>query len=268
MLEIFQYSFMWRAFIAGLIVALIAPLMGNFLLIRRFSMVADTLSHIALIGVGIGLLTNTQPILITVLLTIAAAILIEQIRSQQKIAGETVLAMFLPGGLAISILMISLANGFNANLFAYLFGSITTVSNEEIWPILGLGMMVLAVIVLLYRQLLFSSFDEEGAKVDGIRVKLIGFILMTLTAIAVSLSMRVVGALLIGALMVIPSVTSMGIARSFRQSFIYAVGFAMLSVIAGLYAAFYLDLPAGAAIVLFSLAIFAVVSVGKKRRVW
>lgn len=265
MLEIFQYSFMWRALIAGLMVAIIAPLMGNFLLIRRFSMVADTLSHIALIGVGIGLLTNTQPIFITVLLTIMVAILIEQIRSQAKIAGETVLAMFLPGGLAISIIMISLANGFNANLFAYLFGSISTVTSDEIWPILGLGLLSLTVIALLYRQLLFTSFDEEGAKISGIKVRLIGFILMTLTAITVALAMRVVGVLLIGALMVIPSVTSMSIARSFKQSFLLAIGFAMLAVILGLYAAFYLDLPAGAAIVLFSLAIFGVVSVGKKK---
>jgi zinc transport system permease protein len=265
MLEIFQYSFMWRALIAGLMVAIIAPLMGNFLLIRRFSMVADTLSHIALIGVGIGLLTNTQPIFSTVLLTVAAALLIEQIRSQQKIAGETVLAMFLPGGLAISILMISLANGFNTNLFAYLFGSITTVTSSEIRPIVGLGLLSLAIITLLYRQLLFTSFDEEGARINGIRVKLIGFVLMTLTAITVSLSMRVVGALLIGALMVIPSVTSMSIARSFKQSFLFAISFAMLAVILGLYAAFYLNLPAGAAIVLVSLTIFGVVTAIAKK---
>ena len=265
MLEIFQYSFMLRALLAGLVVAIIAPLMGNFLLIRRFSMVADTLSHIALIGVGIGLLTNTQPIFSTVLLTVAAALLIEQIRSQQKIAGETVLAMFLPGGLAISILMISLANGFNTNLFAYLFGSITTVTSNEIWPIVGLGLLSLAIIALLYRQLLFTSFDEEGARINGIRVKLIGFVLMTLTAITVSLSMRVVGALLIGALMVIPSVTSMSIARSFKQSFLFAIGFAMLAVILGLYAAFYLNLPAGAAIVLVSLTIFGVVTAIAKK---
>jgi zinc transport system permease protein len=265
MLEIFQYSFMIRAFIAGLIVAIIAPLIGNFLLVRRFSMVADTLSHVALAGVALGLLTHTAPIFITIILTTIAAIWIEKIRSSQKIAGETVLAMFLPGGLAVSIVLISLADGFNSNLFSYLFGSITTVSSAEIWPMLILGIASLATVILFYRQLLFSSFDEEGAKLNGINVKLISFILMTLTAITVSLAMRVVGILLIGALMVIPSVTGMALGKSFKQSFIYSIIFAVLAVILGLYSAFYLDLPAGGAVVLAALGIFAVVSAIKKR---
>jgi zinc transport system permease protein len=260
-MEIFQYSFMIRALIAGLIVAVIAPLIGNFLLIRRFSMVADTLSHIALAGVAIGLLTHTQPILITTILTSMVAILIEKIRTSQKIAGETVLAMFLPGGLAVSIILISLANGFNSNLFSYLFGSITTVSSAEIWPMLILALISLAIVILLYRPLIFSSFDEEGAKLSGINTKLMGYVLMTLTAITVSLAMRVVGILLIGALMVIPSVTGMKIAKSFKQSFFYAIAFAMAAVLIGLVGAFYLNIPAGGAIVLVSLAIFGLTSV-------
>lgn len=265
MLEIFQYSFMIRALIAGLIVAVIAPLIGNFLLIRRFSMVADTLSHIALAGVAIGLLTHTQPILVTTILTTVIAILIEKIRSNQKIAGETVLAMFLPGGLAVSIILISLANGFNSNLFSYLFGSISTVTSAEIWPMLILGLVTISTVVLLYKKLLFSSFDEEGARLSGINVKLISYILMTLTAITVSLAMRVVGILLIGALMVIPSVTAMQVARSFKQSFAYSILFAVLAVLIGLFGAFYLDLPAGAATVLVSLIIFGGVAIVVKK---
>lgn len=259
--EIFQYSFMIRALIAGLVVAIIAPLIGNFLLVRRFSMVADTLSHIALAGVAVGLLTHTQPIFVTVILTTLVAILIEKLRSSQKIAGDTVLAMFLPGGLAVSIILISLANGFNTNLFAYLFGSITTVSEAEIWPMVILGVISLSSVILLYKPLLFSSFDEEGAKLNGINTKLVSYLLMTLTAITVSLAMRVVGVLLIGALMVIPSVTAMQIAKSFKQSFVYAILFAMLAVFLGLLAAFYLDLPAGGAIVLVALGIFGGISI-------
>lgn len=256
---------MVRALIAGIIVAVIAPLIGNFLLIRRFSMVADTLSHIALAGVAMGLLTHTQPIFVTTILTTIIAILIEKIRSNHKIAGETVLAMFLPGGLAISIILISLANGFNSNLFSYLFGSITTVNSAEIWPILTLGLISVAVVALLYKQLLFTSFDEESAKLSGINVKLVSYILMILTAITVSLAMRVVGVLLISALMVIPGVTAMQLAKSFKQSFIYSILFAIVAVVAGLYGSFYLNLPAGGAIVIVSLIIFAgVAAVAKK----
>lgn len=263
-MEIFQYNFMVRALIAGLIVAIIAPLIGNFLLIRRFSMVADTLSHIALVGVAVGLLTHTQPIIVTVILTSIAAILIEKIRNSQKIAGETVLAMFLPGGLATSIILISLTDGFNASLFSYLFGSITTVSSAEIWPMLILGLVIVGVVSVSYKPLLFASFDEEGAKLSGVKVKLLSYLLMTLTAITVSLAMRVVGILLIGALMVIPSVTGMQVAKSFKQSFFYAIIFAVLAVFFGLMGAFYLNIPAGGTIVLTALIIFRVVSLSKK----
>ena len=120
MLEIFQYSFMIRAFLAGLMIAIIAPIISNFLVVRRFSLIADTLSHVALSGVAIGLLFKAQPLLVTVIVTVLVSIVIEKLRTSKNIPGEAVLAMFLPGGLALSIVLISLANGFNANLFAYL----------------------------------------------------------------------------------------------------------------------------------------------------
>src|SRR3989304_8113036 len=137
--EIFQYSLGVRAFIAGTVIAVAAPLIGNFLVIRRFSLIADTLSHMALVGVAIGLLTGTQPLLVTIGVTIMAALLIEKLRSNRNIAAESILAMFLPGGLAVSLVLISLAHGFNANLFNYLFGSIPTVQEGELWLVAGLG---------------------------------------------------------------------------------------------------------------------------------
>ena len=267
MFEIFQYSFMIRAFVAGLTIAVIAPIIGNFLVVRRFSLIADTLSHIALSGVAIGLLLNTQPLAVTVILTIAAAIAIEKIRSSKNIPGEAVLAMFLPGGLALSIVLLSVANGFNANLFSYLFGSITTVQQSDLYFILGLGVVTIVTTVVLYKKLLYTSFDEESAKVSGINVELVNLVLMVLTAITVSLSMRVVGVLLVGALMVIPVVTGMQLARSFFQGLILSLCLATLSVLAGLILAYYLNLPAGGAIVLLSLAIFALVAIFKRSQI-
>ena len=266
MLDIFQYSFMIRAFFAGLIIAIIAPLIGNFLVIKRLSLIADTLSHIALSGVAIGLLTGTQPLVATIILTVLASVLIEKLRSYKKIPGEAVLAMFLPGGLALSLVLISLANGFNVNLFSYLFGSITTVKNTDVWLILGLGIFTVAVIATFYKKLLYTAFDEESAKVSGIHVDRMNTLLIILTAITVSLAMRVVGILLIGALMVIPVITAMQIGKSFFVSMIFSIFFALLAVFLGLFFSFYLNIPAGGSIVLVSLGVFAVVAIASKKK--
>ena len=266
MFEIFQYSFMIRAFLAGLMIAMIAPLIGNFLVVRRFSLIADTLSHVALVGVALGLMLKTQPLVVTIIVTTITAIAIERLRSSKNIPAEAVLAMFLPAGLALSIVLIGIANGFNANLFSYLFGSITTVTATDLWLTLGLGILTLLVVIIFYKKLLFSSFDEESARVSGIRVDLINNILMILTAITVSLSMRVVGVLLIGALMVIPVITGMQFAKSFLQGIYYSLGFALVAVVFGLYLSYYLNLPAGGTIVLLSLAIFGLVVFLKRNR--
>jgi zinc transport system permease protein len=265
-LEIFNYSFMVRAFLAGIMIAVIAPLIGNFLVIRKYSLISDALSHIALSGVAIGLILGTQPLITTITVTIIAAIAIEKIRSNKNIPGDAVLAMFLPGGLALSIVLMSLANGFNSNLFAYLFGSITTVRSDELWLTLGLGFITAIAILLLHRKLLFASFDEESARVRGIPVDLVNTILIVLTAITVSLSMRIVGILLIGALMVIPVITAMQVAKSFFQTILMSVGFALFSVIAGLFLAYYLNLPAGGAVVLLALVIFGITSLWHNRK--
>jgi len=264
-MEIFAYSFMIRALIAGLIVAVIAPLIGNFLVMKRFAMISDTLAHVALAGVAVGLLTETEPVLVTVLLTTLVAILIERLSNLGKMPSETILALFMPGGLAVALVLINLANGFNSNLFSYLFGSISTVSSSEIYLIAGLGALVLTAIFAFYEQLLFTAFDEEGARLKGVKVARINLLLMVLTALTVSLTMRVVGALLVSALMVIPSAAAMRVGRSFKHSFLLSVLFALSAVVLGLLAGFYLNLPAGGAIVLVSLGIFGGASlVGKK----
>lgn len=257
---IFHYSFMVRAFAAGIMIAIVAPLIGNFLVIRRLSLIADTLAHIALAGVAIGLLTNTQPLAMTVILTVIASIGIEWLRSNKNIPADAVLAMFLPGGLALAIVLISLANGFNVDLFTYLFGSIMTVRESELWLIFILGIATVIIILLLYKKLLYTSFDEESARVSGLPVKPINITLVILTAVTVSLAMRIVGILLVGAIMIIPVVTAMQLCRSFLQGMLLSVLFALFAVIAGLFIAYYLNVPAGGAIVLLSLIIFGLIA--------
>ncbi len=256
MLEIFNYSFMVRAFIAGGAIAVIAPLIGTFLVMRRFSLFADSLSHVALAGVAVGIISGLHPVATAVIACIIAAFFIEKLRSEQKIYGDAALSLFLSGSLAVALVLISLAHGFNVNLFSYLFGSVAAVEEMDVYIILGLTIVVLVVLLGYYRQLFYISFDEEAAKVSGIRVKVMNLLLMTLAAVTVALSMRIVGILMVGALMVIPVLAALQIAKSFRQTLWYSVLFSVLSVFAGLVLSYQFDIIAGGAIVLLALLLF------------
>lgn len=252
---------MIRAFTAGTIIAVLAPLIGTFLVARRYSLIADSLSHVSLAGVAIGLITGIYPVYTAIIATVIAALLIEHLRTSRRLSGESALAIFLSGGLAIAITLIGLANGFTVDLFSYLFGSITTVQQSDVWIISILGVVVGGIVLALYKELFFLSFDEEVAIVQGVRANVLNTILMVVTAVSVALSMRIVGALLVGALMVIPVVAGMQIARSFRATTLYAVLIGFLSVWMGLFAAFYLNIPAGGAIVLSSLGILFILMI-------
>lgn len=256
MFEIFHYDFMIRAFIAGIAIAIIAPQIGTFIVMRRFSLFADSLSHVALAGVAIGIVTGIYPVITAVISCIIAALIIEKLRTGNKIYEDSALSLFLSGSLAIALILISLGNGFNVNLFSYLFGSITAVENTDIYLICGLAILISILIKLFYKELLFISFDEESAKVSGIPVKWLNFLFITLAATTVSLTMRIVGILMVGALMVIPVMSALQIAKSFKSTFIYSIIFSLISVISGLFISYYLNIIAGGSIVAVSLIIF------------
>ena len=255
---------MVRALWAGVIIAVIAPFIGSFLVVRRLSLIADALSHVALTGVAIGLLMGVNPLITTIFCTVFTAYIIEEIRSNERVSGESILAMILPGGLALALILISVANGFNANLFTYLFGSITTVTQQDVWIILLLGICVGSILLLFYRQFMYTSFDEESARTSGISTRLVNHTFMILIALTVSVAMKVVGALLIGALMVIPVITAMQVVRGFKASIFVSILIAIVSVIVGLVVSYYINLPAGATIVMVSIFLFIVVSLLKK----
>ena len=256
MLELFSYSFMQRALIAGLIIGIVAPLIGNFLVVRRYSLIADTLAHISLLGVAIGFFLKNQSMLIVVIVAILAGLIMENLRGSKKIYGESVLALFLSGGLAISIVLISLAKSLNSNFYSYLFGSITTVTNEDLVVMTVLGIITLGIIFFFYRQFYVISLDEELALSQGIKTKLLNRVLIILTAVVVALSIRIVGSLLIGALMVVPVLTAMQLSRSFKQSIYLSIIFSLLSVIVGLFISYYFDLATGGMIVVVALFCF------------
>jgi zinc transport system permease protein len=256
MLDIFHYSFMVRAFLAGIAIGVVAPLIGTFLVAKRYSLIADSLAHVSVAGVAIGLLLGINPLLGALGVSVTAAFVIEKLRSTQRITAEVALAMFLSSGLAIAIVLIGVAKKVNVDLFSFLFGSITTVGAGDLWIIGSLAVVVLAAVAIFYKQLTYGAFDEEQARASGLNVNLINQALMVLAATTVVLSLRIVGGLLIGALTVIPVAAAAQLATSFRQTLIYAVGFGLSAVVIGLFVSFYAGLAAGGTIVLAALGIF------------
>ncbi len=254
--EIFRYDFMLRAFAAGIITAVIAPMIGMFLVTRRYSFMADTLAHVSLAGVAVGYLTNVQPIIAATVASVLTALSVEHLRAKRKVLGESALALFLSGGLAVAAVLLSAAGGLNVNLSSVLFGSIATVNVQDLTIIALLGALVLLTVFFLYKELVSISFDEELATASGISVPLINRIFVVLAAVTVSLSMRIVGILLIGALMVIPVVAAMQFETSFRRTLQIAIGISLFSTVAGLYAAYYLGFSSGGTIVLIAIGIF------------
>ncbi len=264
--EILSYGFMQRALLAGVMIGTIAPIIGVFLVLRRLSLIADTLSHVALAGVAGGLLLRTYPLAGALVAGLVGAIGIERLRVSGRLFGEAALAIFLSGGFAVAVVLISLARGFNVDLFSYLFGAITAVQPLDLWVILGLGLLVLAAVALLYKELFAITFDEEGARVQGIPVDTLNLLLTSLVALTVVLAMRIVGILLTSALLVIPAITALRLARNFRSTLWIAVLCSLIAVVAGMIVSFYLDIAAGGAIVIAALALFGIASFGGRWR--
>jgi zinc transport system permease protein len=263
--EIFQYGFMIRGLEAGVIVALIAPLIGIFLVLKRYSLIADTLAHVSLAGIAIGLFFGINPVLTALVTAILASLGIEKLRTSKKVYGESALALFLSGSLALAVVILSLAHGLNANLFNYLFGSIVTVTAKDVYTILGLGMVVVVLLLIFYKQLVSLAFDEEAAKVSGVPVRLVNSVLIILAALTVSLSIPIVGVLLISALIVIPVVTALQFRQSFLRTMLLAQTVSLISVIAGIFISFFFNLSTGGTIVLFMLFIFMIVFLAKPK---
>ena len=258
MLEMFEYEFMQRAFIAGILIATLASISGTFIVLKRYSLMSETLAHSALVGVAVGLVAGYNPLWMAVFVAVIAAWLIEYLRSSFAIYSDAILSILLSGSLAVAIIIVSLGGAFNNSLFSYLFGSILSVSSEDVVTILIFGSISLIMLIAFSRELYFIAYDEEVAKTSGIRVKFLNFLLVTVVAIIIALSIRVVGSLLIGALMVIPTVAALQYRVKFLNTVLISLFIALFSVIVGMTFSFYFSLPSGATIVLCVISIFIV----------
>lgn len=250
---------MQRALLIGVIISIISSSMGLFLVLRRFSMVGDTLSHTALAGVALGMITNIYPLYTAILTTLAASFVVEKLRKVYKEYAELSLAIVMAAGIGIASILISIGKSKTIGINNYLFGSISLVTEEDLKIIIVLGMIIIAIILLLFRALFYMTFDESDAKLRGIPVEKFNLLFAVLVAITITLSMRIVGILLISSMMTEPVAISMQIAKSFRQAFIFTNVFGVLSVTIGLIVSFYFDVAPGGSIVVISLLLLLAV---------
>ena len=265
MLEMFEYEFMQRAFLAGMLIAVLASVSGTFVVLRRYSMISETLAHSALVGVAVGLVAGFNPLWMAVFVAIFSAWLIEYLRSSFALYSDAILAIMLSGSLAIAVIIVSLGGAFNNSLFSYLFGSILAVSDEDVMTIFIFGGIALSLLLIFSKEFYFIAYDEEVAKTSGIKVRMLNYLLVTVVAIIIALSIRVVGTLLIGALMVIPTVAALQFRVGFLQTSLISLAFALFSVACGMTLSFYFSLPSGATIVLCVLSIFILSLITNKK---
>ncbi len=266
-MSIFDYDFMQRALVAALLVGLAAPAVGVFLVQRRLSLMGDGLGHIALTGVALGFLLGTAPVLTAVVVATIGAVVIELVRQYGRTSGDVALALMFYGGIAGGVLLIGLSDGgTNANLLSYLFGSLTSVSPGDLALIAGLSGVVLLTVAALGRELFAVSYDEEHARVAGLPVTALNLLLAVMAAVTVTVAMRVVGLLLVSALMVVPVATAQQLVRGFRATVLLALAVGVLSSVSGVAGSYYADTAPGALIVVIALGAFALASVGAALR--
>ncbi len=262
--ELLALDFMQRALLAALLVGVSAPMVGVFLLQRRLALIGDGMGHVALTGVAVGVLTGASPVGTALAVSVAAAVVIELIRVKGGASADVALAVVFYGGIAASVVIMSKApHGSSASLTAYLFGSITTVGRDDLAVFGVLAVVVLAAVTVLRWRLFAVANDEEYARASGLPVLSLNLALAILTAVTVVVSMRVVGLLLISALMIVPNAAAAQVARSFRATGGYAVALGVLSAVGGVVVSFYADTPSGGTIVCLSIAVFLVLALGR-----
>ena len=256
-----SYDFMQRALLAAVIVGLVAPLIGVFLVQRRLALLGDGMGHVALTGVGLALLLGTAPIPTAMVAAAIGAFLVEFIRYRSKVAGDLALALLFYGGIAGGVLFASLAPGkASSSLNSYLFGSLSTVSSRDLIALGVLSGFVLVVVAIFGRELFLVSLDSDIAAAQGVRVRAMATLLSVLAAVTVVVGMRVVGLLLVSAVMIVPVAAAQQLSRSFRSTAVIAVILGIVASTAGLTISYYVEVPPGPTIVIGALAIFVILA--------
>ncbi|URN94279.1 MAG: metal ABC transporter permease [Candidatus Pristimantibacillus lignocellulolyticus] len=262
-MDILMSGFFQRALIGGILIGITAPLMGIFLVLRRLSMIGDTLSHAAIAGVALGFVVGKYPILYGLIFALLASFAIEKLRKSYKSYAELSLAIIMSGGIALASIFFTLGRDLNMDPNSFLFGFIYTLNSTDLWLIFGVTVVVLFIIGKHMHGLFLLTFDEEAASVSGVPVSFYNILISVMTALVISVSIKIVGGLLVSALLTIPAACSLLLARSFRQSIFIVVLIGELAVIIGLLVAGIWNLAAGGTIVLVLIAFLLIILLGK-----
>jgi zinc transport system permease protein len=263
-LEIIQFTFVQKAFIAGSFVAIICSMLGLFLVLQRFSLIGDGLSHVSFGAVALGLFFGFYPIYFAIPIVALASLLILKLARKGGLYGDAAIGIVSSVGIAVGIVLASLAGGFNVDLFSYLFGNILAISATEVFISIILSLLVFLIIYFFYYDLFSITFNEEYAQTTGIKTEFINSLLVVLTAITVVLAVKVVGVMLISSLLILPATTALQLKQGFKATLLFSGIFAVFSVIVGILVSIILDIPAGASIVLVSFILFLLAFIFKK----
>lgn len=263
-MDILFSQFFQRALLGGLLIGITAPLMGIFLVLRRLSMIGDTLAHVTIAGVALGFLTGMYPLGAGLVFAVAASFGIERLRKAYKTYAELSIAIIMSGGVALASLFFTLGKGYNADVMSYFFGSIYTLDSTDLLVVGIVTAAVVLVVALFFKEFFLLSFEEDAAGVSGLPVKMLNMLITVLTALVISTAIKIVGSLLVSALLTIPVAISLLLARSFKTSVVLSVIIAEIAVVAGLVTAGLWNLAPGATIVLLLIAMLVLTLIGKR----
>lgn len=254
-LDVLSYGFMQKALIAGIAVAIICSFMGTFLVLRRYSLFGDGIAHVAFGGISLGLFLGIVPLWGAFIASIAGGLGLQKLRSSTKVSGDAAVAVVLVSGLAVGVTLVSASGGFSVDLFSFLFGSILLIGLEDMIMITAISAGIVGTLLVFQKQFLHLSFNEEQAKVAGLNTTFLNYLFVILAAVTVVTSMRLVGILLISALIVIPNISAMLFGKGFKKTVIISILMSVSSVVAGIFLSYYLNLAPSGTIVLIAVAL-------------
>ena len=255
-LDILAYGFMQRALLTGIVVSITCSMIGLFLVLKRYSLFGDALSHVAFGGIALGFFLNVYPIWTALAVSVSTALGITKLRKSTKISGDAAIAVLLSSGFAMGVLLISASHGFTIDLFSFLFGSILLTSIQDALLIVAVSCGVIVTLIAIRRPLIHFTFDEEQAKVHGIPVEKLNYLFVALAAVTVIATMRLVGILLISALIVLPNITSIMMGKGFKKTMMISISLSVSAVIAGITISYYFNLAPAGTIVMLMVAMF------------
>ena len=263
-MDIFAEPFFQRALVGGVLIGLMAPLIGTFLVLRRFSMIGDTLAHVSIAGVALGFLLGVYPLAVGLAFAVVASFFIERLRRAYKSYAELSIAIIMSGGVALATFLFTLGKGFNMDVTGYLFGSVYTLSRADLWLVFAVTAVVLTMLVTFYKELFLITFDEEAASVSGLPLRTLNLVTTVLTALVIGVAIKIVGALLVSALLTVPAACSLLVGKSFRHSLYVSVLYSEAAVVGGLVAAGIWNWAPGATVVLTLILLLVVTLVAKR----